>query len=439
MRARRGARWLKVGILSVALVSGTATAQKDKTPPSVYEELKTFAEVLSRLKENYVEKVKDRDLIYGAIRGMLQTLDPHTSFMSPELFRETQVETRGKFGGLGIEITTRDGVLTVVSPIDGTPADRAGIKAGDRIVRVDGKSTKEMTLFDAVRKLRGKPGSKVTISVLREGWKEAKDFTIVREVIRIRSVSHRKLDDGLGYLRIRTFSQETGREVKKGLDALGGDSLKGLVLDLRNNPGGLLQEAVTVTDQFVGEGSLLVYTKGRDSAQNIRFHSRGDNAHLKFPMVVLVNGGSASASEIVSGALQDMGRAVIVGTLTFGKGSVQTIFTMSDGSGLRLTTGRYYTPSGRQIQGRGITPDVVVEAAPPSKPQKRRPRLREKDLQRSLEGKDDPDSIPGVSRPAPRTKAAPKKTGDVQLDRAVELLRSWDIFRQSLERKAKAG
>ncbi|MFQ5912263.1 MAG: S41 family peptidase [Nitrospinota bacterium] len=443
LRARRWGRWLVVGVLSVFLIGGTAVAQEktkqEKTALSVYEELKTFAEVLSYLKANYVEAVEDRELIRGAIRGMLQTLDPHTSFMPPEIFQETRVETRGKFGGLGIEITIRGGVLTIIAPIDGTPADRAGLKAGDLIVRVEGEPTKDMTLLDAVRKMRGKPGTEVTISILREGWTEPRDFTLVRELIRIHSVSHRKLGDGVGYLRIRTFSQDTGREVRKGLQALEGDSLKGLVLDLRNNPGGLLQEAVAVTDQLVGEGSLLVYTKGRDPEQNMRFHSRGENGHLRFPVVVLVNGGSASASEIVAGALQDLGRAVLLGTLTFGKGSVQTLYSLSDGSGLRLTTGRYFTPNGRQIQGRGLTPDIIVEVDAPAKPRERRPRLKEKDLKGSLEGQDDPESVPGVSRPSPRRQAPVAKTGDPQLDRAIELLRSWDIFRRSVDKKAKTG
>ncbi|MFQ5692609.1 MAG: S41 family peptidase [Nitrospinota bacterium] len=438
IRARRAARWLQAGILFVFLLGGVVSAQESKTP-SVYEQLKTFAEVLSHVRDSYVEPVKGRELVYGAIRGMLSTLDPHTSFLSPDVYREMRVETRGKFGGLGIEIAIRDGVLTVISPIDGTPAQRAGIQAGDCIIRVEGESTKDMSLMDAVKKMRGKPGTKITISVMRKNWKSPRDFTLVREAIRIHSVSHRMLDDGVGYLRVRTFSQETGKEVSKGLAALGGNALKGLVLDLRNNPGGLLQEAVAVVDQFVGEGSLIVYTKGRKADQNMRFHSHGKGAQFKAPLVVLVNAGSASASEIVAGALQDLGRAVILGTQTFGKGSVQTIISLGDGSGLKLTTGRYYTPNGRQIQGRGITPDIEVEPTPPPKPNRQaRRRLREKDLKGSLGGKDDPESIPGVARPKARPKAPSKKTGDVQLDRAVELLRSWDIFRKTIDEGPRA-
>ena len=448
MRARRGAACLQIAILSMFLIGGlfagapeTAGAQKKpdkKMPSSVYEELRTFTEVLSYLKKNYVENVEDHKLVYGAVRGMLRTLDPHTTFLPPEVFRESQVETRGKFGGLGIEITIRQGVLTVISPIDGTPAQRAGLKSGDRILKVDGEATKDMTLFDAVKKLRGKPNSKVTLSIIRAGWATPRDFTLTREVIRIKTVSHRKLGEGLGYLQVRQFTQETGQDVKKGLDSLGGASLKGLVLDLRNNPGGLLSAAVAVTDHFVSEGALLVYTKGRDPSQNMRFHSRGENAPLKFPMVILVNGGSASASEIVAGALQDMGRAVIAGTSTFGKGSVQTIIPLSDGSGLRMTTGRYYTPNGRQIQGRGIMPDIVVEVSRAPTTKKRR-RLKESDLKGTLKGEDDPESTPGIASPRNGPRNPLKKTGDSQLDRAVELRWSWDIFRRALNKGAETG
>jgi carboxyl-terminal processing protease len=428
-----------MGILSVFLIAGTASVQETKAPMPVYQQLQTFAEVLSFVQDNYVEKVEDKELVFGAIRGLLRTLDPHTSFMSPEAFREMQVETRGKFGGLGIEITIRNNILTIMSPIDDTPAKRAGLKSGDLIIKVEGEPTKDMTLLDAVKKLRGAPGTKVTLGIMRQGWKEPKDFTLVREVIRIKSVTHRELEKGLGYVRISTFSQQTGQDTKKALQALGGKSLKGLVLDLRNDPGGLLQEAVAVADMFVGEGSLLVYTKGREAGQSMRFHSRKENAYLDFPIVVLVNGGSASASEIVAGALQDLGRGVVVGTQTFGKGSVQTIFNLSDGSGLRLTTALYFTPSGRQIQGRGITPDIIVEPAPPAQAGALRPRVREKDLEGSLEGKDDPDSMPGVSRKSPHVKSTPKTTGDAQLDRAVEMLRSWNIFRRTREKTADAG
>ncbi len=441
-------------ILSLALVGGIvlgvsgpadsqdtkpATDQSNEKPTkTLYEDLKTFAEVLSLLKSNYVEGLGNQQLIRGAIRGMLQTLDPHTTYLPPEAFRESQVETRGKFGGLGIEITMRNGVLLIISPIDGTPAQRAGLKSGDRIVTVDGQTTKGMTLFNAVQKLRGEPGSEVAIEILRSGWKKPRKFTLVREVIQIGSVSYRKLGDGFGYIQISQFIQDTGRDVKKGLETLGAHSLKGLVLDLRNNPGGLLSAAVAVTDSFVDEGSLLVYTKGRRSEQNMRFHSRGRSLGVNIPIVVLVNGGSASASEIVAGALQDLGRAVIAGTPTFGKGSVQTILPLSDGSGLRMTTGLYYTPNGRQIQGRGITPDIIVEPTAQPKADVRR-RLRESDLKGSLEGKDDPESTPGVAAPGVRERKPMEKTGDIQMDRAVDLLRGWDILRQRLDHGVKAG
>jgi carboxyl-terminal processing protease len=415
-----------------------ATQSKKERSKKLFEDLKTFAEVLALLRSNYVENVGNQQLVRGAIRGMLQTLDPHTTFLPPKEFRESQIETQGKFGGLGIEITMRNGVLLIISPIDDTPAQRSGLKAGDKIVSVDSQVTKGMTLSKAVQKLRGKPGTKVVVEIMRSGWKKSRKFTLVREVIRVRSVSYRKLEKGMGYIRISQFNQDTSRDVKKGLKVLGASSLKGLVLDLRNNPGGLLSAAVAVTDAFVDEASLLVYTKGRVPEQNMRFHSKGPTMGSNIPMVVLVDGGSASASEIVAGALQDLGRAVIAGTQTFGKGSVQTVLPLSDGSGLRMTTGLYYTPKGRQIQGRGITPDIIMGPMVQSKNRERR-RLRERDLKGSLKGKDDPESTPGVARSGARERKPFKKTGDSQLDRAVELLRGWDILRQRLGKEAKAS
>ncbi len=449
------AAWLKSFSLSFLLVGGVVfgvseparsqakksmeTQSKKERSKKLFEDLKTFAEVLALLRSDYVENLGNQQLIRGAIRGMLQTLDPHTTFLPPKEFRESQVETQGKFGGLGIEITMRNGVLLIISPIDDTPAQRSGLKAGDRIVSVDSQVTKGMTLSKAVQKLRGKPGTKVVVEIMRSGWKKSRKFTLVREVIRVRSVSYRKLEKGMGYIRISQFNLDTSRDVKEGLKVLGASSLKGLILDLRNNPGGLLSAAVAVTDAFVSEASLLVYTKGRVPEQNMRFHSKGPAMGSNMPMVVLVDGGSASASEIVAGALQDLGRAVIAGTQTFGKGSVQTVLPLSDGSGLRMTTGLYYTPKGRQIQGRGITPDIIVGPMIQSKTKAARRRLRERDLKGSLKGKDDPESTPGVARSGARERKPFKKTGDSQLDRAVELLRGWDILRQRLGKEAKAS
>jgi carboxyl-terminal processing protease len=355
-------------IVAAALLSmftGAVMAKRLPFQGEAYENLKTFTEVLSHIESNYVEETDPEKLIHGAIRGMLRTLDPHSSFMPPDVYREMQVETEGRFGGLGIEITIRDDILTVVAPIEGTPAYRAGIQAGDQIVKIEGESTKEVALIDAVKKLRGPEGTAVTISIFRKGFTEPKDFTLTRAVIQIKSVRWKKLPDDIGYVKLRSFQKSTSDELEAALHDLEEQSIRALVLDLRNNPGGLLEQAIAVSDEFIEGGKLIVYTKGRLAGQNMKGYSKNDRAHLEFPMVILLNGGSASASEIVAGALQDMGRATVVGTQSFGKGSVQTIIPLSDGSGLRLTTAKYYTPSGREINGKGITPDIIVEEAKP--------------------------------------------------------------------------
>ncbi len=351
-------------LLAAVLVSMFAGAVMAKRLPSqggVYENLKVFTEALSYVESNYVEEVEPDKVIQGAIRGMLKTLDPHSSYMPPDVYREMQVETEGRFGGLGIEITMRDDVLTVVSPIEGTPAFRAGIQPGDQIIKVDGESTKEMSLVDAVKKLRGPEGSAVTISIFRQGFTEPKDFTISRAVIQIKSVRWTKLQDDIGYVKLRSFHKTTEEELEEALQDLGEQHIKMLILDLRNNPGGLLEQAIAVSNVFLEGGKLIVYTKGRLPNQNMKGFSKSDGFHVAYPMAVIINGGSASASEIVAGSLQDLHRATIVGTQSFGKGSVQTIIPLSDGSGLRLTTAKYYTPGGGEINGKGITPDIVIE------------------------------------------------------------------------------
>jgi carboxyl-terminal processing protease len=294
---------------------------------------------------------------------MLKTLDPHSSFLDPESYREMQVETSGSFGGLGIEITIRDDQLTVVAPIEGTPAYRAGIQPGDRIIKIEGLATKDMTLVDAVKKMRGPKGTKVTITIQREGAKEPQDVSVVREIIQVQSIKTSEIEPGFGYIRIRQFQERTAKDMGAGLEKLEKTGrLAGLVLDLRNNPGGLLTSAVEVSEQFLGDGKLVVYTEGRVPRTNMRFVAHARQPNTRVPIVVLVNQGSASASEIVAAALQDHGRAVVLGTRTFRKGSVQSIIPLSDGSGLRLTTAMYFTPKGRAIHEQGITPDVVVEA-----------------------------------------------------------------------------
>lgn len=352
---------LIVAAVLVSMLTGAVMAKRLPFQNNAYEDLKIFTEVLSYVEANYVEEVEPEKLVHGAIRGMLRALDAHSSFMPPEVYREMQVETEGRFGGLGIEITIRDDILTVVSPIEGTPAFRAGIEAGDKIVQVDGESTKDMTLIDAVKKLRGPEGTTVTIGILREGFTEPKDYTLTRAVIEVKSVRWTKLRDDIGYVKLRSFQKSSADEMEEALDDLEEQNISALVLDLRNNPGGLLEQAISVSDRFLEGGQLIVYTKGRLSGQNMKGFSKNEPAHLDYPMVVLINAGSASASEIVAGALQDLGRATIIGTPSFGKGSVQTIIPLSNGSGLRLTTAHYFTPKGQVINDKGITPDLVVE------------------------------------------------------------------------------
>jgi len=410
---------------------------------TTYEKLKVFTSVLNEIEKKYVEEEDSEKLIYGAIRGMVKVLDPHSAFLSPEEYKELHIETKGEFGGIGIEITLKEGILTVVSPIEDTPAYRAGIKAGDKIIKIDGKVTKDMSLLDAVKLIRGPRGEKVVLTVLREGEPKLLDIPIERDIIRIQSVKWKAIDD-IAYVRILAFQDRTIDKMKEALESLsiGKKPYKGLILDLRNNPGGLLDQAVKVSDAFLTEG-LIVFTKGRMQNQNMRFYSDEDILVPKdLPMVVLVNEGSASASEIVAGALQDHHRAIILGMQTFGKGSVQTIIPLEDESGLRLTTALYYTPSERSIQAKGITPDVKVEMAPqPQKKENDKRFLREKDLFRHLENSEEPEieqdiqTVPEEPQqeevPQEEIKEIPepdKESQDTQLNWAVELLRTWNIF-----------
>ncbi|MFQ5586933.1 MAG: S41 family peptidase, partial [Thermodesulfobacteriota bacterium] len=377
--------------------------------------------------KNYAEEVESKELVYSAVKGMLQGLDPHSTFMTPDDYKEMQVGTRGRFGGIGIEIGIRDGVLTVIAPIEDTPAYKAGIKAGDKIVKIEDKFTKDMTLLDAVKLMRGRKGTDVTISIMREGFDVPKPFTLTRDIIKIKSVKSRVLEEGFGYLRIAQFQEKTANEVKKALKELGSreGKLKGLVLDLRNDPGGLLNQAVEVADKFLSSG-LIVYTKGRVAGQDMKFEARAEDTHPDYPIIVLVNGGSASASEIVAGALQDQKRAIILGTQTFGKGSVQTIIPLSDGSAIKLTTSKYYTPSGRSIQAKGIEPDIVVGKTIKS-------HIKEKDLAGHLEGE---DKGKGKSEKKVRVEEKPRgnSEGDVQLERALDYLKSWYIFKGTVSK-----
>jgi len=436
---------LIVGIAIGFFIAGQWVPSVSAVPRQDYESLELFTNILSIVKKNYVEEVDIKNLVNGAVGGMLSSLDPHSAYLTPEHYKDLQMDTQGRFGGLGIEITIKAGVLTVVSPIEDTPAFKAGIKPGDMIFKIEEEFTKDMTLVDAVKKMRGLKGTKINISIKREGVPELIDFTLVRDTIRVQSVRSRTLESGYGYIRLAQFQERSDRDVQRALETLvaakGG--LKGLVLDLRNNPGGLLTQAVRISDIFLDSG-LIVYTEGRIESQKQKYFSQKNASWLDFPIVVIVNGGSASASEIVAGALQDHKRAVVLGTKTFGKGSVQTILPLDDNSALRLTTARYFTPKGRSIQATGIVPDIVVDNAPAqdAKPEERkRPGgIREENLPGHLQNQQKTPSE--EQQQGAKDNAVPSSgpTGDetidkdLQLKRALDLLKSWDVFKQIVQK-----
>jgi carboxyl-terminal processing protease len=413
----RKAMTVSAVLLVLVLSLGGGVASKSNEQAQTYENLRLFTEVLSIIQSQYVDEVTAKDVIYGAIKGTLRGLDPHSSFLDPEMYREMQVETSGSFGGLGIEITLRDDVLTVVAPIEGTPAYRAGIQPGDRIVKIEGISTKDMQLSEAVKRMRGKPGTRITISIMREGLAEPRDVEITREQIRVQSVRAQDFGDGIEYIRLRQFQEQTAQDLEGTLERMSKTGkIQGLVLDLRNNPGGLLTAAVEVTEKFLEPGRLVVYTEGRVRNQNMRFQANSKRTWMDFPMVVLVNQGSASASEIVAGALQDWGRAVVLGTQTFGKGSVQTIIPLSDGSGLRLTTAKYFTPKGRSIHGKGVAPDIQVEGP--------------KTTVALAPAPEPGQTAPARPQPPPGGELSPQELmkRDPQVQRAVDLLKAMRIL-----------
>ncbi len=351
------------------------------------DELRSFTEVFARIKKDYVEEVSDKTLLENAIRGMLSGLDPHSSYLDPENFKELQVGTSGEFGGLGIEVGMEDGFVKVISPIDDTPAMHAGVKAGDLVIRLDETPVKGLTLHQAVKIMRGKVGTDIVLTIIREGAQKPLKITITRDIIKVKSVRSRSLGDGFGYVRISQFQSRTGENLAEAIEALKKENdgtLKGMVLDLRNNPGGVLNAAVEVSDAFLDTG-LIVYTEGRIADSAMKFNATPRRLLDGAPLVVLVNGGSASASEIVAGALQDHRRAVIIGTRTFGKGSVQTILPLNGKTALKLTTARYFTPSGRSIQAEGITPDIVLEPVKITKLEGLGERVKEADLAGHLE------------------------------------------------------
>jgi len=397
----------------------------------VYKNIEVFSEVLHKIEKSYVKDTAPKELIYGAIKGLVGTLDPHSLFMSPEEYKEFMIETKGSFTGVGIEITIRDNVITVVSPIEGTPAFKAGIRAADQIILIGKKSAKDISIMEAVKLIRGPKGSKVELTIRREGLEKPISFLITRDVIPIKSVRSFFLPSDISYIRVSNFQGNTGRELSKALEEMEAKrKSKGLILDLRNNPGGLLSQAIEVADEFLDSG-LIVSIKGRDKKEE-KSTAHKNRKLRKYPMIVLVNEGSASAAEIVAGALQDNKKALILGTSTFGKGSVQTLFPLSDGSGLRLTTALYYTPSGRSIQASGIEPDIEVAFIPPKeKPkEKEHKTIKEKDLEGHIE-EDTPElkreEENGVS-PDEKSRIQERIDNDNQLRRAIQILQSWNIF-----------
>ncbi len=410
---------------------------KDATAPLPLDELRTFTEVFSRIKTDYVEPVKDKKLLDDAVQGMLAGLDPHSAYLDADSFKDMRVETEGQFGGLGIEVTMENGFVKVVSPIEDTPAARAGVKTGDLIIRLDEKAVKGLSLTDAVRMMRGKPGTDITLTVVREGVSKPLKITVTRAVIKIQSVKSRMLDPGFGYVRITQFQAGTDKsliEAVKKLEKENKGNLRGLVLDLRNNPGGVLNAAVGVSDAFLDKG-LIVYTEGRVADSRMRLSATPGDVINGAPMVVLINGGSASASEIVAGALQDDKRAVIMGTKSFGKGSVQTIIPLSNGGALKITTARYYTPSGRSIQALGITPDIFTAEAKITKSEQG-DRLHEADLARHLENDSEAakqadeskkDDVPDAKKKDDAGKTSP--ADDYQLQEALNLLKGISFFK----------
>ncbi|MDK2124211.1 S41 family peptidase [Parachitinimonas caeni] len=467
--------WLSTGVsLGVVVSVGfTAIAQKETTGPLPLTELRAFTEVYGRIKQDYVEPVDDKKLINEAINGMLAGLDPHSSYLDAEAFKELRVSTSGEFGGLGLEVNLEDGLVRVITPIEDTPAFRAGVKSGDYIMKIDDTNVRGLSLNQAVTKMRGKPNTPVTLTVLRKGEGKPLTFTLTRAIIKVQSVKARMLEPGFGYVRITQFQEHSTEDLVKALENLSKEAkgLKGLVLDLRNDPGGVLNTAVGVSAAFLPEGSLVVYTEGRTPDSKVRLNATRENYQrdnnradiLKslpkeaktVPMVVLVNGGSASASEIVAGALQDHKRAVVVGTQSFGKGSVQSILPIGPTSAIKLTTARYFTPSGRSIQAKGITPDIIAEEATVNGVNPDAYRLREADLEHHLENpngektdkatqKADDKKPDAVTPPAALTPAKPaakkgEKRGkgddaaeadrvDYQLQQALNVLKVQQIL-----------
>ncbi|MFA5903102.1 MAG: S41 family peptidase [Desulfobacula sp.] len=422
-------------IISCLLIPAAGLINPLMADDKTYNSLKMFTDVLEELEKNYVDDVNSEALIHNAIKGMVGNLDPHSSFMPPEAFDELQDDTKGEFSGIGIVITMKDGILTVVSPIEGTPAYKAGIQAGDSIIRIDDKSTKDMELWEAVNMMRGPQNKPVRIAIIREGEPDAIEYSINRDLIPMESVRSATLKPGFGYLRVTNFRMNTFDDIKTHLDRLEAENkdIKGLVMDLRDNPGGLLDQAVKISDLFLTKGDI-VSIKGKQERNSQVFRALEGKDDRKYPVVILINGGSASASEIVAGALQDQSRALILGTTSFGKGSVQTVRSLKDGYGIKYTIARYYTPNGRSIQAKGIEPDIEVAYEIIEEKEKKTAAfdriVKEKDLKNSLK--------PEQAKSSEKAKTQPKKIQkvldtdqllhDTQVKRALDILISYGVF-----------
>lgn len=437
-RMRAVALLVSGAALGFGLTFGVGVLAQREAPAASAEalpidELRTFTDIYARIKADYVESVDDKTLLTHAIRGMLAGLDPHSTYLDAEEFKELQAGTTGTFGGLGIEVGMEDGFVKVIAPIDDTPAQRAGLQAGDLIIRLDDKPVQGMTLNDAVKVMRGEPGTKIKLTVVRKGQEKPLEITIERAIIRVKSVKSRVLEPGYGYVRITQFQSQTSEQLVQTVEKLqaeAGGKLKGLVLDLRNNPGGVLQASVGVADAFLEDG-LVVYTDGRVKDSKLRYSAHSGDVLGGAPMVVLVNGGSASASEIVAGALQDHKRALVMGAKTFGKGSVQTIQELQNGGAVKLTTSRYYTPSGRSIQAEGIVPDIVLPQIKVDKVEAEDHRVKESDLSGHL---DNPNGKPAkaedkkTAEPANGEDGKPLAQSDYALFEALNMLKGMVIL-----------
>lgn len=416
-------------ILLLAVLSSTAVGgyekgkDKAKGKDDIYSQLELFADAISLIRSDYVEDVDSKKLIYGAMRGMVSSLDDYSQFMDPEEFNEIKVETKGEFGGIGIEISSRDGILTIITPIVGTPAEAAGIKPGDKIIKIDGVIAKNMSLNDSIKKLRGKAGTLVKLTIWREKEEKVLDVAIKRAIIKIHSIKKSELiEDKIGYIRLVEFQENTPRDLEEALGKLESQGLDALILDLRYNPGGLLEGAVDVSERFIAGDKVIVSIKSRDPGQSMVFKSSGKFLHPDYPLIILVNEGSASASEIVAGAVQDNKRGIVLGTKTFGKASVQSVISLKDGSALRITSALYYTPSGKLIKGLGIMPDVVVER---EEMKTGKGKDEDKDEREEIFEKAETKSVKFVKEPGKEEKDA----RDNQLNMAVSLIKAMKIYK----------